>query len=65
METLSKANWTTQPNPTADYRKFITSKSTYAGSGQYASHFLDRTSRTWEHLELTVAYLMNQNMFGL
>jgi len=65
METLTKANWTTQPNPIADHRKYITSKSTYAGSGQYAQHFLDRTKRSWQQMELTVAHLMNQNMFGI
>lgn len=62
---MKKVNWTTVPNPTADDRKYLTSLSTYAGSGQYAQHHLGHTLRQWDHLKMSVAHLMNQNLFGM
>lgn len=50
---------------TADYRKMISSTSTFAGTGQYASHFLSSQKRTWNALRTSIAGVMNMNMFGI
>lgn len=41
------------------------SRSTFAGSGKYAHHWLGEKSRTWEDMKLTIAGIMNFNMFGI
>jgi alpha-glucosidase (family GH31 glycosyl hydrolase) len=51
--------------PTADYRKLISSTSTFAGTGQYAQHSLSGQRRTWQALRSSIAAVMNMNMFGI
>ena len=48
-----------------DKRLFISSTSTFAGSGQYVQHSLARMRRTWDHLKYSIAGIMNMNMFGI
>jgi alpha-glucosidase len=52
-------------NPTADFRKLISSTSTFAGTGQYAQHHRAGQRRTWEHMKYSIAQVMNFNMFGI
>jgi alpha-glucosidase (family GH31 glycosyl hydrolase) len=49
----------------ADMSQFILSRSTFSGSGQYASHSTGDIMRTWEDMKYSVAGLMNFNMFGI
>ena len=48
-----------------DKRPFMMSRSTFAGSGKYAHHWLGEKTRTWEDMKLTIAGIMNFNMFGI
>lgn len=52
-------------NPNADYRKLISSTSTFAGTGKYAQHHRAGQRRTWDHLKYSIAHVMNFNMFGM
>lgn len=52
-------------NQNADYRKLISSTSTFAGTGQYAQHHLASQKRTWEDMRLSIAGVMNMNLFGI
>jgi alpha-glucosidase (family GH31 glycosyl hydrolase) len=48
-----------------DMRQFIISRSTFAGSGAYANHWLGDNHRSWEDMEHSIAGIMNFNMFGI
>ncbi len=50
-------NWNNRP--------FVLSRSTFAGSGQYASHWLGDNWRSWDYLRYSIAGIMNMNMFGV
>lgn len=49
----------------ANSLQFILSRSTFSGSGQYASHSSGDIMRTWEDMKWSIASLMNFNMFGI
>jgi len=46
-------------------RHFISSKSTYHGSGQWAGHFFDNTHATWTGLHLSIVKMLQYNQFGI
>ena len=46
-------------------RAFILSRSTFAGSGQHASHWLGDNWRSWAYMRYSIAGVMNMNMFGV
>lgn len=46
-------------------RQLILSENTFSGSGQFASHYFGRNNATWEDLRLSIAAIMNSNMFGI
>jgi alpha-glucosidase (family GH31 glycosyl hydrolase) len=62
---LTNASANAGHNVNSDYRKFISSTSTFAGTGQYAQHHLAKQKRTWEHMRYSIAGVMNFNMFGI
>ena len=49
----------------ADKRTLILSRSTFSGTGQYASHWTGENYRTFEDMRYSIASLMNFNMFGI
>lgn len=54
-EILSNATYYERNNSQSDYRKLISSTSTYAGTGQYAVHNLGKMTRTWDHMKYSIA----------
>ena len=67
----SKATWEVlvegadQLSSFKDKRQFVLSRSTFSGSGMFASHWLGDNKRTWEDMRLSIAGIMNFNMFGI
>lgn len=49
----------------ANMTQFILSRSTFSGSGMYASHYTGDIMRNWEDMKWSIAALMNFNMFGI
>ena len=41
------------------------SRSTFPGSGKYVAHGLGDNHRTWEDMKLSIAGVMNFQMFGI
>jgi len=52
-------------SPMKDNRKFILSRSTFASSGRYASHWLGDTPRDWDFMKYTIAGIQSMSMFGI
>ena len=48
-----------------DERPFILSRSTFPGSGRYASHWLGDNWRDWSYMKQSIAGIMSMNMFGI
>ena len=48
-----------------DNRPFILTRSTFAGSGRFASHWLGDNKREWSYMNYSIAGIMNMNMFGI
>lgn len=48
-----------------DKRQFILSRSTFSGTGQWASHWTGDNHRTFEDMRWSIANLFNFNMFGI
>ena len=65
MTTFNAFNSESSLTDFKDKLHFILSRSTFAGSGQYASHVAGDTLRTWDDMRYSVASLMNFNMFGI
>jgi alpha-glucosidase len=49
----------------SDRRPFVLSRSTFASSGRYASHWLGDNWRDWAYMNYSIAGIMNMNMFGI
>lgn len=48
-----------------DNRPFILTRSSFASTGRYASHWLGDNFRAWEYIKYSIAGVMNMNMFGI
>jgi len=48
-----------------DTRQFLLSRSTFAGSGAFTSHWLGDNHRSWDDMIHSIAGVMNFNMFGI
>jgi len=46
-------------------RHFISSKSTFHGSGQWTGHFFDHIQPSWEDLHLSIVKMLQFNQFGI
>lgn len=53
------------PNDHATNRTLILSRSTFAGSGAHTQHWLGDNHRSWDHMNYSIAGIMNFNMFGI
>jgi alpha-glucosidase (family GH31 glycosyl hydrolase) len=53
------------PRAMEGLRTFILSRSTFAGSGHYAQHWLGDNHRDWKNMQWSIAGVMNFNMFGI
>lgn len=49
----------------SDNRPYVLSRSTFAGSGRYTSHWLGDNWRDWMYMRYSIAGIMNMNMFGI
>jgi alpha-glucosidase (family GH31 glycosyl hydrolase) len=58
---LTNATW----HDKSDDRTFMLSRSTFAGAGQYAQHWLGDNHRTFDDMRYSIAGVMNFNMFGI
>jgi alpha-glucosidase (family GH31 glycosyl hydrolase) len=52
-------------SPYPDRRLFLLSRNTFASSGRFVSHIMPNYLRDWEYLKLSIAGIMNMNMFGI
>jgi len=70
---LHSLNGLAQSKKTAEYlkmkkpdnRTFVSSASTFAGSGKYAQHSINSLDNSWDALNYSIAGVMNFNMFGV
>lgn len=46
-------------------RTFILTRSSFAGTGKYAQHWLGDNHRTWADMKYSISGTMNMNMFGI
>lgn len=51
--------------PNKDDRPFVLTRSTFAGSGRFTSHWLGDNWREWRYMNYSIAGIMNMNMFGI
>ena len=51
--------------PKKGERPFILTRSTFASTGKYASHWLGDNFRKWSYLKYSVSGIMSMNMFGI
>lgn len=46
-------------------RSFILTRSTFAGTGKYASHWLGDNTASWEHMEWSLTGMLEFGLFGM
>jgi alpha-glucosidase (family GH31 glycosyl hydrolase) len=49
----------------SDNRPFILTRSTFASSGRFTSHWLGDNWRDWKYMRYSISGMMNMNMFGI
>ena len=61
MEILSTSEWMVAQNK----RPYIISRSTYAGSGRWGSHWLGDNFARWEYMRYSITQIMNFNSYSI
>lgn len=49
----------------SDKRPFIISRSSFSGTGKFASHSMTKNARDWESMKYSISGMFNMNMFGI
>jgi len=65
MMSKTTNNFMTSTYANPDNRPFILTRSSFSGTGQFASHWLGDNWRDWNYMKYSVAGMMNMNMFGI
>lgn len=52
-------------NNLKDKRQFLLTRSSYSGTGQWASHWTGDNHRSFDDMRYSIAGMMNFNMFGI
>ena len=66
---MSEHTYTFMTNPkvydNSHQRPFILTRSTFAGSGRFAAHWLGDNYRSWDAMKFSISGIMNFQMFGI